>query len=415
MTRGNKNVALTLLCVFTLSGCVEEKHNADVPRGMSAERLSRIDTVMKEHVDSGRIAGVTTLVARDGELVHFETVGKLNLDSGEDLKPDSLFRIASMTKPIVTTAAMILLEDGSIRLQEPVAKYLPAFEDVKVLVDDELVPAKRNFTIQQLMSHTAGFTYGFFDDTKVDQMYLKEGIFSSSNLNEFIESLAAMPLRYQPGTEWVYSVSVDVLGALIEVVSGQPLDEYLDQRIFTPLGMDDTFFEIPMDKMHRLGTTHSLNDDGELVVDQRPDDGRYTDVTMLWGGGGLVSTAEDYLRYAQMMLNGGELDGVRIVSKKTVELMTTDQLTRSIREKNGGEDQFPENWGFGLGFGLSVGQPLNRLGSVGEFSWAGADGTLFWIDPAEGLVAISLLQQEYGQVGSVQEQFRNLVYQAIIE
>lgn len=285
------------------------------------------------------------------------------------MQADSLFRIYSMTKPIVTTAAMMLFEEGQFVLDEPLSKYLPAFKDAKVLIDGEMVPATHDFTIGELMSHTAGLTYGMFSDTQVDKLYRDANVpENSTDLAEMVESLGPLPLLNQPGTQWVYSVSVDVLGALIETISGQPLDQFLEQQLFKPLGMKDTFFEVPKSKIHRFGTNHVHNADGQMTVMDRPESSAYTSkVTYFSGSAGLVSTASDYLRYAQMMLNGGELNVVRIISSKTVDLMTANHLKPGMKALG--------TLGFGLGFGITLTQPLNGLGTKGEYGWGGAAGT----------------------------------------
>ncbi len=387
--------------------------------GMSSERLDRIRPFMQQYIDDGKLVGIQTLVARRGRIVHFETVGDLDRNTGAPIEDDSLFRIYSMTKPVVTLAAMMLHEEGKFGLEDPIAKYLPAFRDVRVLVDGELVDVDHPPTIRELMSHSAGLTYGVFGNTEVDKMYReKVSMFQrdrQTDLEEFVETLGTVPLLYQPGTRWVYSVSVDVLGRLIEVVSGQPLDEFLDERLFTSLGMDDTFFEVPADKVDRFGTNHSLNREGELIVTDNPETSQYTrPVTFFSGGGGLVSTTEDYLRFSQMMLNGGELNGVRIVSPKTVEIMTINHLADGITSGFGERPGVAGTFGFGLGFGVATEAPRTQLGSKGTYTWGGAAGTVFWIDPEEDLVAILMVQMMRNPY-PLRREFSNLVYSAIEE
>lgn len=387
--------------------------------GMSSERLDRIRPFMQQYIDDGKLVGIQTLVARRGRIVHFETVGDLDRNTGAPIEDDSLFRIYSMTKPVVTLAAMMLHEEGRFSLEDPIAKYLPAFRDVKVLEDGALVDVDHPPTIRELMSHSAGLTYGVFGNTDVDKMYReKVSMFQrdrQTDLAEFVETLGTVPLLYQPGTRWVYSVSVDVLGRLIEVVSGQPLDEFLDERLFTPLGMDDTFFEVPADKVDRFGTNHSLNREGKLIVTDAPETSQYTrPVTFFSGGGGLVSTTMDYLRFSQMMLNGGELNGVRIVSPKTVEIMTINHLADGITSGFGERPGVAGTFGFGLGFGVATEAPRTQLGSKGTYTWGGAAGTVFWIDPEEDLVAILMVQMMRNPY-PLRTEFSNLVYSAIEE
>ena len=400
--------------------------------GMSSERLARIKPLLQRYVDEGKVAGIQTLIARKGKIVHFEQVGKLDLDTHSALREDSLFRIYSMTKPITTTAAMILYEEGKLQLDDPVEKYLPAFKNKKVLVDGELIDATHAITIRELMSHTAGLTYGIFGNSVIDQKYrvamFGEGHqFSFNNttinadaskiktLDDLVSAIGPIPLQYQPGTQWVYSLSVDILGAVVEKVSGQSLDVFMLERLFKPLKMNDTFFEVPKEKLQRFGTLQAKDAGGKLMVIDRPKTSDFANnVTFFSGGGGLVSSAMDYLRYSQMMLNGGELDGIRILSPTTIDLMTRDQLTQSARL---GYDPRPGIMGdvsFGLGFGLAVKAPRVRSGSKGSYSWAGIAGTDFWIDPKEDLTAMILVQM-MGYPPALRNEFKTLVYQAITE
>lgn len=400
--------------------------------GMSSERLARIKPLLQRYVDEGKVAGIQTLIARKGKIVHFEQVGKLDLDTHSALREDSLFRIYSMTKPITTTAAMILYEEGKLQLDDPVEKYLPAFKNKKVLVDGELVDATHAITIRELMSHTAGLTYGIFGNSVIDQKYrvamFGEGHqFSFNNttinadaskiktLDDLVSAIGPIPLQYQPGTQWVYSLSVDILGAVVEKVSGQSLDVFMLERLFKPLRMNDTFFEVPKEKLQRFGTLQAKDAGGKLMVIDRPKTSDFANnVTFFSGGGGLVSSAMDYLRYSQMMLNGGELDGIRILSPTTIDLMTRDQLTQSARL---GYDPRPGIMGdvsFGLGFGLAVKAPRVRSGSKGSYRWAGIAGTDFWIDPKEDLTAMILVQM-MGYPPALRNEFKTLVYQAITE
>lgn len=400
--------------------------------GMSSERLARIKPLLQRYVDEGKVAGIQTLIARKGKIVHFEQVGKLDLDTHSALREDSLFRIYSMTKPITTTAAMILYEEGKLQLDDPVEKYLPAFKNKKVLVDGELVDATHAITIRELMSHTAGLTYGIFGNSVIDQKYrvamFGEGHqFSFNNttinadaskiktLDDLVSAIGPIPLQYQPGTQWVYSLSVDILGAVVEKVSGQSLDVFMLERLFKPLKMNDTFFEVPKEKLQRFGTLQAKDAGGKLMVIDRPKTSDFANnVTFFSGGGGLVSSAMDYLRYSQMMLNGGELDGIRILSPTTIDLMTRDQLTQSARL---GYDPRPGIMGdvsFGLGFGLAVKAPRVRSGSKGSYRWAGIAGTDFWIDPKEDLTAMILVQM-MGYPPALRNEFKTLVYQAITE
>lgn len=386
--------------------------------GMSSERLARINPVMQSYVEQGELAGIVSMVARKGKVVHFEKVGDLNMETGEDIQLDSIFRIYSMSKPITTVAAMMLYEEGKFQLTDPVQDYLPEFKDVMVLNEEgKLEKQERPFTIQMLMSHTAGLTYGVFGNTTVDQQYQKAGILRDQDLAEMVSDLGKIPLQYQPGTRWHYSVSVDVLGRLVEVISGQPLDQFLDQRIFRPLGMRDTFFEVPADKLHRFGTNHQYNaETKKLEIMDKPASSKFANnVTFFSGGGGLLSTAEDYMRFSQMMLNGGELDGVRILGSKTVDYMTRNHLSGIFALRSGESALNRPGSGFGLGFGVVV-DPVAAgvISSAGEYYWGGAAGTIFWIDPVEELIAIVMVQHMNVQV-PLRNTMKALTYGAIVE
>jgi CubicO group peptidase (beta-lactamase class C family) len=384
--------------------------------GMSSDRLARIQPFMKNYVDGGDLAGIVTLVARHGKIVHFEKTGKLNLDTGEEIELDSLFRIYSMTKPVVSVALMMLYEEGKFGLDEPVSKYLPAFKGTKVLVDGKQVDQKYEFTIRNLLSHTAGLTYGVFGNTEVDKMYREAKILRNKDLSEMVSVLGEIPLLYQPGTKWVYSVSADVVGALIEVLSGQALDVHLDEQIFTPLGMQDTFFEVPAEKIDRFGTNHRRDPEtGKLAVIDHPDDSNFAkEVTFFSGGGGLVSTARDYFKFSQMLLNGGESGRVRLLSPKTIELMTRNHLPQDVAAGFGERPGVAGFFGFGLGVAVATAGPLITPGSEGTYMWGGAAGTIFWVDPKEDLTAILMVQMMSNPI-PLRSQFRTLVYSAIVD
>lgn len=386
--------------------------------GMSSERLANINPVMQGYVDDGEFVGIVSMVARQGEVVHFEKFGDLNKETGEDIQLDSIFRIYSMSKPITTVAAMMLYEEGKFQLTDPVEKYLPEFKDAMVLGEDgELIGQNRPFTIQMLMSHTAGLTYGVFGNTPVDKLYREAGILSDYDLAEMVTDLGKIPLQYQPGTRWHYSVSVDVLGRLVEVISGQPLDTFLEERIFAPLGMVDTFFEVPADKLDRFGTNHTYNPRNQtLMVSDKPETSQFAkDVTFFSGGGGLLSTAEDYMRFSQMMLNGGEFNGVRILGSKTVDYMTRNHLSGVFADRSGENAQNRPGAGFGLGYGVVVDAPASGvISSEGEYYWGGAAGTIFWIDPVEDLIAIVMVQHMNVQV-PLRNAMKALTYGAIVD
>ena len=390
--------------------------------GMSSEALERIAPLLQQYVDSGELVGVVSMLARHGEIVHFENYGTLDMDTGAPIEKDSLFRIYSMSKPITTVAAMMLYEEGKFQLTDPVSKFLPEFANLKVMDEGgSMVAPERAMTMQMLMSHTAGLTYGVFGDTLVDRQYRDAEILGNTDLAEMTSRLGEIPLQYQPGTRFHYSVSVDVLGRVVEVLSGQPLDEFFEQRIFTPLEMTDTFFEVPADKKPRFGTNHSFDPRTKtLEVSDRPETSAFAnEVTFFSGGGGLVSSTEDYMRFSQMLLNGGELDGARILGRKTIEFMTQNHLPGIFggASKNTNADLYgmSRGTGFGLGFAV-IEDPAGAGGitSAGEFYWGGAAGTIFWIDPVEDLIGIVMIQHMNVQV-PLRNTFKAVSYGAIVE
>ncbi|MGH1471857.1 MAG: serine hydrolase domain-containing protein [Cellvibrionaceae bacterium] len=370
--------------------------------GISSERLDNVSTILNDYVEQGEFVGAVSMIARHGNVVHFEKFGDLNKDAKQEIELDSIFRIYSMTKPITTVAAMMLYEEGKFQLTDPVAKYLPEFKNILVLNESgQLEKQNRPFTIQMLMSHTAGLTYGVFGNTPVDQQYRKAGILGNKDLAEMVTELGKIPLQYQPGSKWHYSVSVDVLGRLVEVLSGQPLDIFLKERMFDPLEMTDTFFQVPEEKINRFGTNHRYNQKTQkLEVIDSPETSQYTkEVTFFSGGGGLLSTAEDYMKFCQMMLNGGSFNGHQILGSKTIEYMTQNHLKGIFANRSGENGQNRPGSGFGLGFGVLLdAAEAGVIGSEGEYYWGGAAGTVFWIDPVEDLIAIVMVQHMNVQV-----------------
>jgi CubicO group peptidase (beta-lactamase class C family) len=375
--------------------------------GLSSAGLARLESTMRAEAERGRIPGMVMVVYRDGQPAYTRTIGKQDPQSGAPMREDSIFRIYSMTKPIVSVGIMMLVEEGRIALSDPVAKHIPELKDLKVGVEKDgkldIVSAQRQPTIQDLLRHTSGFTYGVFGKSAVKDLYTKNGVDSDQHTNaELVQKLAKVPLMHQPGTTWEYGRSTDVLGHVIEKVSGQTLDTYLQQRILGPLGMKDTAFYATPDKHARIAEAFAKDPDSgaaiKLLNVREPP--RY-----LAGGQGLVSTAADYLRFAQMLLNGGELGGVRLLSRKTVEYMSSDHLG-AIRGPGPG-------YGFGLGFAVRTANGLSSApGSAGEYNWSGLGGTTFWVDPKERLIAI-FMSQAPNQRNYYRELFRNGVYGAL--
>ena len=399
--------------------------------GMSATRLARMSAALAAYVDSGRVAGVVAVVTRRGRVAAVDTAGWADREARVPMRSTTIFRIASMSKAITSVGAMMLVEDGKLLLNDPIALYLPAFRHMMVLVApgdsstgrrDSLVPATREITVRDLLTHRAGIAYGFLDGATASA-YRRAGIHDGiaegeGTIAANVDKIAAQPLAFQPGTKWQYGLSTDVLGRLIEVVSGMPLDRFLEQRIFRPLQMHDTYFYVPDDKVARIAVPYTRDSTGRL----RPMDplhpfglgvagGRGTrgSRTYVSGGAGVFSTAPDYARFLQMLLNGGELDGVRLLSPKTVELMTTSAT----------EDLTPSPMGPSAGFGLGfevvrdVGA-TGSYGSVGQYFWGGAYGSTFWVDPKEQLIGVMMIQLVPRPGLTIGERFQTLAYQAIV-
>jgi CubicO group peptidase (beta-lactamase class C family) len=414
-------------CFLMLAGIAVVAHAAPLPEaspeevGLSPARLGRLDAAMRKAVDSGELPGAVVLIARDGQLVYAKTFGWQDRDKKIPMSSDSIFRLYSMTKPVVSVAAMMLVEEGKLGLQEPVSKFIPEFRDMKVGVESKdaegkpvftLVDAKRQITVQDLLRHTSGLTYGVLGaQNAVKKMYSDAEIFSQKwVLADFCRALAKLPLQFQPGTTWEYGHSTDVLGRVVEVVSGQTLDVFLAERIFEPLKMKDTGFQVPPGKQDRLAQPMPDVYTGKmpgLILDfSKPQ-------TFFAGGHGLVSTAGDYLRFAQMLANGGELEGARILGPRTIEYMTSNHVNAQIDK---GPTFLPgPGYGFGLGFATRIERGQSEWpGSPGDFYWGGYAGTYFWVDPEEQLVPV-LMVQEPVRRQYYRTLFRNLVYQAIVK
>ena len=413
-------------CFLMLAGAAAFAQAAPLPEaspeevGMSTERLGRIDAAMQKAVDSGELPGAVVLIARDGQLVYAKSFGWQDRAKNIPMANDSIFRLYSMTKPVVSVAAMMLVEEGRLGLQEPVSKYIPEFKEMKVGVESKdaegkpaitLVDAKRQITVQDLLRHTSGLTYGVLGASNaIKKMYLDAQIFSQKwVLADFVKALARLPLEFQPGTTWEYGHSTDVLGRVVEVASGQSLDVFLAGRIFEPLKMVDTAFQVPPEKLDRLAQAMPDVYTGktpELIDFSKPQ-------TFFAGGHGLVSTAADYLRFAQMLANGGELEGTRILGPRTVEYMTSNHVNPQIDK---GPAYLPgPGYGFGLGFATRIDRGQSEWpGSPGDFFWSGYAGTYFWVDPEEELVPV-LMTQEPLRRQYYRVLMRNLVYQAIVK
>jgi CubicO group peptidase (beta-lactamase class C family) len=389
--------------------------------GMSSARLDRIRPVMQSYVDENVIAGVITLVARHGKVAHLECIGMMDIEADKPMQRDTIFRIYSMTKPITCVAMMMLLEEGRFQLYDPVAKYIPEFADLKVLVEKTekgiaVTDLEREITMRDLFTHTAGLGYGLFEDSPVEDLYRASPLSSwQLSLPDMVQEIAKLPLAHQPGTVWRYSIAHDVLGYLIGVVTGTPFDSFLQDRVFKPLGMADTGFYVPQEKADRFAAMYTTGDTGELTLLEAPATSpRLNSAITPSGGGGLVSTTFDYLRFAQMLLDGGELNGSRLLGRKTVELMTTNHLPSGLLPIHAGTDPI-RGYGYGLGVGVKVDvAQTGMLGTNGSYGWRGTAGTFFWVDPKEALIGL-IMPQFVGLEEPVSDGFVNLAYQAIID
>jgi CubicO group peptidase (beta-lactamase class C family) len=391
-----------LVASFVAAGCA-------APRALDAGRVDQLEQAFAADIQKKRYPGAVMLIARDGRVAYEKALGVQDTVTGAPMRIDSIFRIYSMTKPVVSVVAMQLVEEGRIRLDDPVPQYIPELKGLSVGVEKdgklEIVPAQREITIRDLLRHTSGFTYGVFGKGMVKSLYTKNDVDSTDLTNaELVQRLAKVPLTYQPGTVWEYGRSTDVLGHLIERVTGQPLDAVLEARVFKPLKMPDTGFWVPLEKLDRIAEAFDKDPDSAAVyqllqVRYKP---KY-----LAGGQGLVSTARDYVRFAQMLLNGGELEGVRVLSKQSLEEMTRNQL---------GTIKGPfAPYGFGLGFAVRLtDEGGSSPGRAGEYNWSGYGGTAFWVDPKEGLIAI-LMMQAPNQRTHYRALYRKYVYGALAD
>lgn len=418
-------LAATILATASYTGCTTARQSAPPPTAEAPPSISAqyITSVVEAHVKAGRIPGAVMLVSRGGRIVYSEAVGAQDPQAGTPMRPDAIFRIYSMTKPIVSVAVLQLVEQGRIQLGDPIGMYLPELANLRVGIEQpdargipqlQTASAKRQITVQDLLRHTSGLTYGIFGKGLVKDQYLKGSVHRPQTNAHLVQKLGGIPLMFEPGTTWEYSHSTDVLGALVERVTGKTLDAALKEQILDPLGMTDTGFWIEPDKHSRLAEPFSVDPDTKQPVNllnakQPP--------SYLSGGGGMVSTAMDYMLFAQMLLDKGQLNGVRILSPEMVEFMTSDHLAPAgILEtslKRGASYLPGPGYGFGLGVGVRVSEGGPAIpGNVGDFYWGGLGGTYFWVDPKEDLVAIWMMQAP-GQRTHYRSLFRNLVYSAI--
>lgn len=403
---------------------------------MNEERLSRIRPCMQAYIEQDQLTGISTMVAHKGQIVWNDQVGWQDKEQQIPLKADAIFRMYSMTKPVICTALMMLYEQGKFHLFHPIGQYLPAFQNLKVLEADpngqRLVPAQREVTLRDLLTHTSGLTYDFLEDFPVGQLYrdAKLSYDGSRTLAAMMDELARQPLAFQPGTQWHYSLSIDVLAHLIEVLSGQPLGDFLQEQLFTPLGMTDTGFHVPAHKQSRCASMYGVLDLmgenvtlHEILAAWTTENRKKLDVSQTYpldrpgqfarGGVGLYSTLADYMKFAQLLLNQGTWDGQQIVGRKTLELMHSNHLPAAFCPYHIANLVFWKGYGFGLGSRVLLDPAQSEMpGSVGEFGWAGAAKTYFWVDPQEELIGLFMSQHMMG-LETPDKDFQVLTYQAL--
>lgn len=418
--------AIAFLLLLTWSAWVfasELKHGEPESAGMSSDRLDRVTDVMQGYLDNGVLAGIHVLVARRGVIVYDNAIGSRGADDDRPLEKDALYRIYSMTKPITAVAAMQLYEQGMFKLTDPVAEHIPEFAEIKVYSEDgEHTPPTRTMDMRHLLTHTTGLGYGLGRWHPVDRIFQEKQVFNSANLEEMAEKVASIPLKFNPGERWAYSIAVDITGLVVERLSEQGFDEYLDEHIFQPLGMVDTFFQIPEEKHDRLLPVHRWDRGANKLVMDPLSPSAYREVSLHSGGGGLISTGMDYLRFAEALRAGGELDGARIIGRKTIEYMTQNHLPAATPGAGAGDTptqaatrEQVSSFGFGLGFGINT-NPIaaSHLSSRGEYNWGGAAGTVFWVDPEEELVVVGMIQL-MGASGLLSTDLKIAVLQAIVD
>ncbi len=397
--------------------------------GFDAERLRRVDAHFRRYVDDGRLAGWTIAVTRRGRVAHLAHHGLADVEAGRPVDGDTIWRIYSMSKPITSVAVMILYERGLLELTDPVSRFIPSFADMRVYrggsaVNPGTAPAAETMRVWHLLTHTSGLTYGFHHAHPVDEMYRARGYeFGSprgADLATACDTFASLPLLFEPGAEWNYSVATDVLGRVVEVASGQPLDEFLAAEVFGPLGMSDTAFAVTEADLGRLAALYTPNPAGGLRRNSALGDGATRPPTYLSGGGGLVSTAADYHRFTQMLARGGELDGARLLSPRTLAYMTRNHLPGDVDLDTIGRPIFAESSYRGVGFGLGFSVVLDpaagkAVTSAGEYAWGGLASTAFYVDPVEEITAMFFTQLVPSSTYPIRSQLRALVNQAVVD
>ena len=398
--------------------------------GISIDALARLDQhLLSRYIQPEKIAGCLTLISRHGETAHLSVMGSMDRERNKPMATDTIFRFYSMTKPITSVALMQLHEQGMFQLTDSVSRYIPQWRDLQVMTGGdwpnfETRPADRPMSMRDVLSHQSGLTYGFMEG-QLERAYNKADVYQAGSmegrdLQSMIDRLAEMPLKFSPGENWNYGVSTDVCGYLVETISGQRFDEYLQEHVFNPLGMEDTGFDVPPEKIDRFAANYERGPDRKLRLLDDPGTSNYAEPqTFFSGGGGLVSTAHDYHRFCQMLLNGGELDGARLLGPKTIELMTMNHLPDSQDLSDRALGTFSETAndgvGFGLGFAMIVDIPRTQnVGSLGEYYWGGAASTIFWIDPVEDMIVIFLTQFMPSGTFNFRGQIKQILYPGLL-
>ncbi len=413
-----KYITRLLFCLLFsqgITGIAQNDFSKVAPEtvGMSSSQLQELNSQLHHVVDKSKLAGIQTAILRKGKLVHFDTYGFSDLENQKSLKENSIYRIFSMTKPIVSVALMQLYEKGKFKLDDPVDKYISEFENMKMHTEEGgLTVAKNPIKIIDLLRHTSGIGYGRGQNEHINTLYTNAQLTSSKNLKEFIHKLCELPLYFEPGTNWGYGHSTDVIGYLIEVLSGTTLDDYLIENMIVPLQMVDTYFELPREKIDRFTVGYGADEKGELFVSETPSESRFTqEVTLFMGGGGLVSTTPDYINFCKMLRNNGKFENVQILKPETLALMTKDHLADVRKHQKERLRLMPNETGFGLGFSVAA---YESNGERGVYGWGGAVGTYFRIDPEKDLIYIMMMQiSPYRQLG-LREKFQNLVNETLI-
>ena len=414
-------LALTALTVLPAAAQLPTASPESV--GFDSARLKRLDDYMAKVVADGRVAGITTLLARHGKIVHTKVYGQADLAKQTPMTADTIFRIYSMTKPVTGVAMRILFEEGRWQMDDPVTKFVPEFKNLRVMTGTDkkgemiTVPVKRPPTMREIMSHTAGFGYGLDNRHAVDRMIQKENVLPTATQQQMIDKLANIPLKFQPGTEWAYSISVDIQGAIVERLSGLTLGQFFDQRIFQPLKMKDTAFRVSADRQARLAEVYQADAASGKLLPAPP--GIVRDLLSPTlrenGGGGLVSTMGDYARFGQMLLNKGELDGARILSPAAVELMYTNVVPMDVLKNFQGTQGFNEHVGFGMDFRIVMNpRAIGRMDGKDSYDWGGAAGTWFWADPTNDLFFVGMVQRLAGGVEDLRPMARVFTYGALV-